>query len=236
MNPLPNLLNHMFGFAAHYLGVKTCEDLLMDLDLREVSSHYRVNWCVLCKQGMFGGDKSCGALETSQASPFFQEVVEDWMSVSFWLPHSAEAQIPMTIPEAVEQLGHDTDGIRWQSVPSLSTVSNRDFNRFYWVCLQCLNCSNCTPITLVTLCLDLYRQNDQEMCSKRWEKKRGPVFHATRSMLTHFRFCSSGGVQGLWTAARCTADVCHVPSSKHRMNSYDGATITCDFGRWFVQQ
>lgn len=43
MNPLPNLLNHMFGFAAHYLGVKTCEDLLMDLDLREVSSHYRVN-------------------------------------------------------------------------------------------------------------------------------------------------------------------------------------------------
>ena len=208
MNPLPNLLNHMFGFAAHYLGVKTCEDLLMDLDLREVSSHYRVNWCVLCKQGMFGGDKSCGALETSQASPFFQEVVEDWMSVSFWLPHSAEAQIPMTIPEAVEQLGHDTDGIRWQSVPSLSTVSNRDFNRFYWVCLQCLNCSNCTPITLVTLCLDLYRQNDQEMCSKRWEKKRGPVFQATRSMLTHFRFCSSGGVQGLWTAARCTAVRC----------------------------
>ena len=79
-----------------------------------------------------------------------QEVVEDWMSVSFWLPHSAEAQIPMTIPEAVEQLGHDTDGIRWQSVPSLSTVSNRDVNRllidfysiFYWVCLQCSNWSN----------------------------------------------------------------------------------------------
>ena len=49
-----------------------------------------------------------------------QEVVEDWMSVSFWLPHSAEAQIPMSIPEAVEQLGHDTDGIRWQSVPCLT--------------------------------------------------------------------------------------------------------------------
>ena len=48
----------------------------------------------------------------------FQEVVEDWMSVSFWLPHSLEAQIPMRIPEQVEQLGHDTDGIRWQSVES----------------------------------------------------------------------------------------------------------------------
>lgn len=45
-----------------------------------------------------------------------QEVVEDWMSVSFWLPHSPEAQMPMRIPEQVEQLGHDTDGIRWQSV------------------------------------------------------------------------------------------------------------------------
>ena len=45
-----------------------------------------------------------------------EEVVEDWMSISFWLPHSQEAQMPMKIPEEVEQLGHDTDGIRWQSV------------------------------------------------------------------------------------------------------------------------
>lgn len=61
-----------------------------------------------------------GPYETQVVSlrEYKQEVVEDWMSVSFWLPHSAEAQIPMTIPEAVEQLGHDTDGIRWQSVES----------------------------------------------------------------------------------------------------------------------
>ncbi|CAJ1337936.1 unnamed protein product [Effrenium voratum] len=43
---------------------------------------------------------------------------DDWMSVSFWLPKSPEAQIEMAIPEAVEQLAHDTDGIRWQSVES----------------------------------------------------------------------------------------------------------------------
>ena len=65
-----------------------------------------------------------GQILWSSRNLAIQEVVEDWMSVSFWLPHSAEAQIPMTIPEAVEQLGHDTDGIRWQSVPSLSTVSH----------------------------------------------------------------------------------------------------------------
>eukprot|EP00439_Symbiodinium_sp_Y106_P016732 s4037_g2.t1 len=56
--------------------------------------------------------------------------VQDWMSISFWLPRSPEAQQPMEIPEvtafgagdvrdeAVEQLAHDTDGIRWQSVES----------------------------------------------------------------------------------------------------------------------
>merc|ERR1712099_116940 len=45
-----------------------------------------------------------------------QEIVEDWMSISFYLPHSPKAHIPMVIPEAVDQLAHDTDGIRWQSV------------------------------------------------------------------------------------------------------------------------
>ena len=51
-----------------------------------------------------------------------QEVVEDWMSISFWLPRSPEALMPMKIPEEVEQLGHDTDGIRWQSVTWLDGV------------------------------------------------------------------------------------------------------------------
>lgn len=45
-----------------------------------------------------------------------QEIVEDWMSISFYQPRSPKASLPMVIPEAVEQLAHDTDGIRWQSV------------------------------------------------------------------------------------------------------------------------
>jgi len=61
-----------------------------------------------------------GPYETQVVSlrEYKQEVVEDWMSISFWLPRSPEAQQPMEIPEAVEQLAHDTDGIRWQSVES----------------------------------------------------------------------------------------------------------------------
>lgn len=45
-----------------------------------------------------------------------QEIVEDWMSISHYQPQSLQAHSPMVIPEAVEQLAHDTDGIRWQSV------------------------------------------------------------------------------------------------------------------------
>ncbi|CAK9033070.1 Catechol O-methyltransferase [Durusdinium trenchii] len=61
-----------------------------------------------------------GPYETQVVSlrEYKQEVVEDWMSISFWLPQSPEARMPMRIPEEVEQLGHDTDGIRWQSVES----------------------------------------------------------------------------------------------------------------------
>jgi len=59
-----------------------------------------------------------GPYETQIVSlkEYKQEIVEDWMSISFYNPHSPEADRPMTIPEAVEQLAHDTDGIRWQSV------------------------------------------------------------------------------------------------------------------------
>lgn len=45
-----------------------------------------------------------------------QEIVEDWMSISFFQPSSPKVGLPMIIPERVEQLAHDTDGIRWQSV------------------------------------------------------------------------------------------------------------------------
>lgn len=47
-----------------------------------------------------------------------QEVVEDWMSISFYQPDSPKVGLPMVIPVSVEQLAHDTDGIRWQSVES----------------------------------------------------------------------------------------------------------------------
>jgi len=59
-----------------------------------------------------------GPYETQVVSlkEYKQEIVEDWMSVSFWHPESTKALLPVTIPEPVEQLGHDTDGIRWQSV------------------------------------------------------------------------------------------------------------------------
>eukprot|EP00931_Biecheleriopsis_adriatica_P085933 TRINITY_DN6069_c0_g1_i3.p1 TRINITY_DN6069_c0_g1~~TRINITY_DN6069_c0_g1_i3.p1 ORF type:complete len:984 (+),score=175.51 TRINITY_DN6069_c0_g1_i3:75-2954(+) len=59
-----------------------------------------------------------GPYETQVVSlkEYKQEIVEDWMSVSFWLPRSPKAKLPLDIPESVEQLAHDTDGIRWQSV------------------------------------------------------------------------------------------------------------------------
>jgi len=45
-----------------------------------------------------------------------QDVVEDWMSVSYFMPDSPKMSAKMEIPEVVEQLAHDTEGIRWQSV------------------------------------------------------------------------------------------------------------------------
>lgn len=59
-----------------------------------------------------------GPYETQVVSlkEYKQDVVEDWMSISFYMPHSPKASAPMVIPEAVEQLAHATDGIRWQSV------------------------------------------------------------------------------------------------------------------------
>lgn len=59
-----------------------------------------------------------GPFETQVVSlkEYKQDVVEDWMSISFYMPHSPQASAPMVIPEAVEQLAHATDGIRWQSV------------------------------------------------------------------------------------------------------------------------
>jgi predicted O-methyltransferase YrrM len=47
---------------------------------------------------------------------YAQDVVEDWMSISFYKSDAAIACGPMTIPESVEQVAHETDGIRWQSV------------------------------------------------------------------------------------------------------------------------
>eukprot|EP00971_Amphidinium_carterae_P264615 5249097-Amphidinium_carterae.1 len=45
-----------------------------------------------------------------------EEIVEDWMSVSYFTPESPKMMVKMIIPEVVEQLAHDTEGIRWQSV------------------------------------------------------------------------------------------------------------------------
>lgn len=59
-----------------------------------------------------------GPYETQVVSlkEYKQEIVEDWMSISYYLPYSPRVHVPMAISEEVEQLGHDTDGIRWQSV------------------------------------------------------------------------------------------------------------------------
>jgi predicted O-methyltransferase YrrM len=59
-----------------------------------------------------------GPYETQVVSlkEYKQDVVEDWMSISYFLPLSPKRHAPMVIPNTVEQLGHNTDGIRWQSV------------------------------------------------------------------------------------------------------------------------
>eukprot|EP00927_Polykrikos_kofoidii_P045764 TRINITY_DN3986_c0_g1_i3.p1 TRINITY_DN3986_c0_g1~~TRINITY_DN3986_c0_g1_i3.p1 ORF type:complete len:971 (-),score=180.16 TRINITY_DN3986_c0_g1_i3:83-2995(-) len=55
-----------------------------------------------------------------------QDIVEDWMSISYFLPHSPLVSVEMTIPPAVEQLAHDTDGIRWQSVEQKVSMDEWD--------------------------------------------------------------------------------------------------------------
>jgi len=69
-----------------------------------------------------------GPYETQAVSlkEYQQDVVEDWMSISFYQPWSPKAQLPMVIPEEVEQLAHDTDGIRWQSVEQKVTMEQWD--------------------------------------------------------------------------------------------------------------
>merc|ERR1711865_1239310 len=69
-----------------------------------------------------------GPYETQIVSlkEYQQAVVEDWMSISFYLPDHPMVGAPMTIPESVEQLGHNTDGIRWQSVESKVTEDQWD--------------------------------------------------------------------------------------------------------------
>ncbi|CAK0824648.1 unnamed protein product [Prorocentrum cordatum] len=61
---------------------------------------------------------AAGPWETQVVSlkEYKEATVEDWMSISYYLPRSPAAQRPMSIPEEVEQLAHLTDGIRWQSV------------------------------------------------------------------------------------------------------------------------
>jgi len=69
-----------------------------------------------------------GPYETQVVSlkEYKEDVVEDWMSISYYQPHSPKARIPMAIPEEVEQLAHDTDGIRWQSVEQKVTMEQWD--------------------------------------------------------------------------------------------------------------
>eukprot|EP00928_Gymnodinium_smaydae_P015340 TRINITY_DN15662_c0_g1_i1.p1 TRINITY_DN15662_c0_g1~~TRINITY_DN15662_c0_g1_i1.p1 ORF type:complete len:957 (-),score=169.88 TRINITY_DN15662_c0_g1_i1:202-3072(-) len=61
-----------------------------------------------------------------------QDVVEDWMSISYYLPHSPRRNDSVVIPEMVEQLAHKTDGIRWQSVESKVTDEQWD-NHSLWM-------------------------------------------------------------------------------------------------------
>merc|ERR1740121_3124434 len=69
-----------------------------------------------------------GPYETQVVSlrEYKQDVVEDWMSISYFDPYSPKAQLPMLIPDAVDQLAHDTDGIRWQSVEQKVTSEQWD--------------------------------------------------------------------------------------------------------------
>merc|ERR1712151_477929 len=61
---------------------------------------------------------AAGPYETQVVSlkEYKEDTVEDWMSISYYEPHSPKAHLPMIIPDAVDHLAHDTDGIRWQSV------------------------------------------------------------------------------------------------------------------------
>jgi len=69
-----------------------------------------------------------GPYETQVVSlkEYQQDVVEDWMSVSYFQPQSQRRSSPMVIPEAVDQLAHDTDGIRWQSVEQRVSMEQWD--------------------------------------------------------------------------------------------------------------
>lgn len=69
-----------------------------------------------------------GPYETQVVSlkEYKQDVVEDWVSISYYQPHSPKARLPMVIPEAAEQCAHETDGIRWQSVESKVSTDQWD--------------------------------------------------------------------------------------------------------------
>jgi len=69
-----------------------------------------------------------GPYETQVVSlkEYKEDIVEDWVSISHYLPHSPKASLAMVIPEAVDQLAHDTDGIRWQSVEQKVTMEQWD--------------------------------------------------------------------------------------------------------------
>lgn len=69
-----------------------------------------------------------GPYETQVVSlkEYKEDIVEDWMSISYYMPLSPNAQKPMVIPDAVEQLAHDTDGIRWQSVEQKVSMEQWD--------------------------------------------------------------------------------------------------------------
>jgi len=68
-----------------------------------------------------------GPYETQVISlkEYKESTVEDWMSISFFQPHRS-GERAMIIPPEVEQLGHNTDGIRWQSVEQKVTSDQWD--------------------------------------------------------------------------------------------------------------
>lgn len=69
-----------------------------------------------------------GPYETQVVSlrEYKEDIVEDWMSISYYCPYSSKARLPMVIPPEVEQLAHDTDGIRWQSVEQRVSMDQWD--------------------------------------------------------------------------------------------------------------